>query len=67
MTLIELHPEHISKGGKDFVLLPSAEFDALQEQLEDLMDHLELLEAKRDNADQPLIPYGEVRKELGLS
>jgi PHD/YefM family antitoxin component YafN of YafNO toxin-antitoxin module len=49
-----LHPEFLVKNGKrEFVVLPYEEFEVLQEVLE----VLELREAKAQEADAPTIPW----------
>lgn len=60
---MELHPEFLSKDGKkEFVVLPYEEFVALQEQLADAEDVLDLRVAKKGEADQPGIGLDEVKK-----
>ncbi len=66
MTMITLHSERISREGKDFVILPWAEFDALQDQLENINDLIDIADAKLLAGDEPLIPYDQIKKELGL-
>jgi hypothetical protein len=60
---MELHPEFLSKNGKrEFVVLPYEEFVALQEQLENAEDALDLRSAKKDETDRPGIGLDEVKK-----
>lgn len=60
---MELHPEFLSKNGKkEFVILPYEEFVALQEQLANTEDVLDLRSAKKEETDQPGIGLDEVKK-----
>lgn len=60
---MELHPEFLSKDGKkEFVVLPYEEFVALQEQLADAEDVLDLRVTKKEEAGQPGIGLDEVKK-----
>lgn len=60
---MELHPEFLSKNGKrEFVVLPYEEFVALQEQLENAEDVLDIRSAKKEELDQPGIGLNEVKK-----
>lgn len=64
--MIQLHPEIYRKDGEgDFVLLPYAEFLALQEALEDAHDAAELRRAIAEEGGEPSIPIQEVRRRLG--
>ena len=45
----------------------AAEVARLRERVEDLEDARELDAAIRRNADKPLIPWDEAKKDLGLS
>ena len=66
--MIGLHPEILKKNGKkEFVILPYEEFEALQEMLADAEDLLDLLQAKRKEADQPTISLTALKVELGLN
>jgi hypothetical protein len=63
----DLHPEIIEKNGtNESVLLPSSEFLALREWIEDVEDLLELREAKRTEGTTPGRPLEEIAKELDL-
>jgi PHD/YefM family antitoxin component YafN of YafNO toxin-antitoxin module len=67
-TMLELHPEILMKNGKkEFVVLPYEEFLALQEQLSDAEDLMELRKAKRAERKKKGIPLSEVKRELGIS
>ena len=60
-----LHPEILKKNGKkEFVILPYAEFLAVQERLADVDDLLELRQAKRAEGRLPSIPLAQVRRIL---
>jgi prevent-host-death family protein len=62
-----LHPQIIRKDGKEeFVVLPYAEFLALQERLEDAEDLLELRKAKEADTGEPSIPLEEVERRFGV-
>jgi PHD/YefM family antitoxin component YafN of YafNO toxin-antitoxin module len=61
-----LHPRRAKENGQDVVILPHEEFVQLREMAEDYEDLLDLEEAIKKNADEPTIPYEQVRKELGL-
>ncbi len=63
---IHSHPEFIMRDGKEYVLLPKEEFLLAVRHLEDYEDHYAIEEARRENANHPLIPYEQFRKELGL-
>ena len=68
MNRITLHPEILSKNGKnEFVVLPYEEFLALQELLEDVEDLLELRAAKQESEGEPTLSLTDAKKELGLS
>jgi hypothetical protein len=60
---MRLHPKFLSKYGKrEFVVLSYEEFVALQEQLADAEDALDLRSAKTDEADKAGIGLDEVKK-----
>jgi hypothetical protein len=61
-----LHPRKAKENGQDVVILPQEEYLKLREMAEDYEDLLDLEEAIKNNADEPSIPYEQVRKELGL-
>lgn len=61
-----LHPREAKQDGADVVILPKEEFIRLRDMAEDYQDLLDLEIAKKENADDPGIPYEEFRKELGL-
>ena len=65
--MLKLHPEILMKNGKkEFVVLPYEEFLALQEQLSDAEDLMELRKAKRAERKKKAIPLSEVKRELGI-
>jgi hypothetical protein len=65
--MLKLHPEILVKNGKKHaVVLPYAEFLALQERLADADDLLELRKAKRAEGGKRSIPFAKVKQELGL-
>ena len=65
--MLKLHPEILMKNGKkEFVVLPYEEFLALQEQLSDAEDLMELRKAKRAERKKKGIPLGDVKRVLGI-
>jgi PHD/YefM family antitoxin component YafN of YafNO toxin-antitoxin module len=56
----------VKNGKKQFAVLPYEEFLALQEQLADAEDLLELRRAKRAEGRKRSIPLAEVKRELGM-
>ncbi|HBF33585.1 TPA: prevent-host-death family protein [Candidatus Sumerlaeota bacterium] len=65
--MLTLHPEILSKNGKkQFAVLPYEEFVALQQQLDDAQDLLELRKAKRAEGKKKSIPLTEAKQALGL-
>ena len=64
--MVELHPEMLSKDGKKFVVLPHEEFEAIQEEMEQLEDIRQLDEAIAAEKNTPSIPWAEAKKKLGL-
>lgn len=66
-TTIELHPEFLTKNGsREFAVLPYAEYEALQEWLEDIEDILDLRQAREEDQGKSNFTIEEVRKDLGL-
>ena len=64
---MKLHPQFLKKNGrKEFVILPYAEFEQMEESLQDAYDLRTLRVARRKNRGQPSIPLAEVKKRLGL-
>jgi hypothetical protein len=65
--MIELHPEILSKNGKnEFVILPYEEFVALQEWLAHAQDLHDLREAVAAEGDAPTISLEEMKRDLAL-
>jgi PHD/YefM family antitoxin component YafN of YafNO toxin-antitoxin module len=65
--MIELHPQVISRDGKEaFAVLTWEEFTRLREQLDDLIDVVELRTAKAESADQPSKSLDQVAADLGI-
>ena len=65
--MLKLHPEILMKNGKkEFVVLPYDEYLALQEQLSDAEDLMELRKAKRAERKKKAFPLSEVKRELGI-
>lgn len=65
--MLTLHPEIIKKNGKkEFVMLPYAEFLAIQERLADAEDLVALRKAKRTEGKKKTIPLAEVKRRLGM-
>ena len=65
--MIELHPEILEKDGKQFVILTSEEFAAIEEALADAEDLAALRAAKKEEHDAPAVPLEQVLDDLGLS
>jgi hypothetical protein len=65
--MIELHPEILEKAGKQFVILTSEEFAAIEQALADAEDLAALRAAKKEEDGAPAVPLGQVVDELGLS
>jgi|APGre2960657444_1045066.scaffolds.fasta_scaffold35886_1 hypothetical protein len=63
---IDLHPEPLSKNGKQSVVLPHAEFEAIQEELDQLEDLRALREAKATDANAPGLSLSEVKQRYGI-
>jgi PHD/YefM family antitoxin component YafN of YafNO toxin-antitoxin module len=64
---LELNPQIITDRGEPaFVVLPYAEFRAIEELLEDLDDLVHLRCAKQEAAGEPMLSLEDVRRELGL-
>jgi PHD/YefM family antitoxin component YafN of YafNO toxin-antitoxin module len=64
--MITLHPRFLSKNGKrEFVVLPSEEFSALQEALADAEDLRELRAAKPSEVDAPTLSLHDVKARFG--
>lgn len=49
--MLQLHPEPLTKNGQDFIVLPYAEFQQIQELLKDLDDLEDLRQAKAEQKD----------------
>jgi PHD/YefM family antitoxin component YafN of YafNO toxin-antitoxin module len=65
--MMTLHPEIVKKNGKkEYVMLPYAEFLALQEKLADAEDLVALRKAKRAEGKKRAIPLAQVKRSLGL-
>ena len=65
--MIELHPERLEKDGKQFVVLPSEEFAAIEQALADAEDLAALRAAKKEEHGAPGVPLEQVLDDLGLS
>ena len=62
---MSIHPQVIEKDGKkEFVVLPYEEFLALQDQLEDYQDLMDLREAKRESLNESSVPLETIRTQL---
>ena len=64
--MIDLHPEALSKNGKQFVVLPHEEFEAIQEELDQLEDLRALREAKATDTNAPSLTLSEVKHRYGI-
>ncbi len=65
--MLKLHPEILMKNGKkEFVVLPYEEYIAMQEQLADAQDLLELRKAKRSESKKKSLTLVEVKRALGI-
>jgi len=65
--MIELHPKILEKDGKQFVVLTSEEFAAIEQALADAADLAALRGAKKDEHEAPGVPLEQVLGSLGLS
>ena len=66
-SMIQLHPEFITKGGKKkFAVLTYEEFCSLTEFLEDVEDLLDLRKAKKLEGKKNTVSLEKVKIELGL-
>ena len=65
--MIELHPEILEKDGKQFVILTSEEFAAIEQALADAEDLAALRAAKREEHGAPGVPLDQVLDDLGFS
>jgi hypothetical protein len=64
--LIAAKPRMLASAGKEaFVVMPLVEYQKLVVAIEDAMDLLALEEARRENEGKPLIPWSEVRRQIG--
>jgi len=57
----------VRNGKERFIVVPEKDYQALRDQLEDEADFRAIEESKKRNADRPLIPLEQVKRELGLS
>ncbi len=65
--MIELHPQIIRRDGQEaFVVLTWEEFVELRDQLDDLLDVVELRQAKRENEGKPTATLDEVAQAMGI-
>ena len=64
--MIDLHPEAVNKNGKQFVVLPRDEFEAIQEELDQLEDLRALREAKATDTNAPSMTLAEVKQRYGV-
>ncbi|MDJ0845807.1 MAG: type II toxin-antitoxin system Phd/YefM family antitoxin [Crocosphaera sp.] len=64
--MIELHPEFLTKNGKNFAVLPYEEFLEIQEILEDLEDLEDLRKVKEQEKDSPSYSLDEVKEMLNI-
>ncbi|HDP34081.1 MAG TPA: type II toxin-antitoxin system Phd/YefM family antitoxin [Candidatus Hydrogenedentes bacterium] len=62
--MLDIHPSYIEKDGRaEFVVLAIEEFQALQQQMEDLEDLLDLRNAKQEEADAPTITLDQIKQK----
>ena len=65
--MLTLHPKILQMEGKKvFAVLPYEEFLKLQEQLDDYEDLKDLRAAKAEEANAPVTPLDDVRKDLNI-
>ncbi len=57
----------VRNGRERFIVIPEKDYQALREQLQDQADFRAIEESKKRNAGRPLIPFEQVKRELGLS
>ena len=64
---MKLHPQVIERDGKnEFVVLPTEEYEALTNLVEDYEDLRDLREAKSNSHGQQAVALGKVIQDLGL-
>ncbi len=62
---MSIQPQVIERDGKkEFVVLPYEEFVAIQEQLDDYRDLMDLREAKRESVQESTVPLDSIRDQL---
>ena len=64
--MVTLHPEPLSKNGKKFIVIPYEEFEAWQEEIEEIRDSVAFAEAEAESGNSPRIPWEKLKAELGL-
>ena len=64
--MIDLHPEALNKNGKQFVVLPHEEFEAIQEELDQLEDLRALREAKATDTNAASLSMAEVKQRYSI-
>jgi hypothetical protein len=65
--MVTIHPNILERDGKKaFVVLPYEEFVMIEEELEQYEDLKELRAAKAAEGNEPAVPLGDLKKELGL-
>ncbi|MCZ7673285.1 MAG: type II toxin-antitoxin system Phd/YefM family antitoxin [Chloroflexi bacterium] len=63
--MFTLHPNFLEQDGKkQFVVLPYAEYVALQEELQDFYDLKALRTAKEEEQDAPTLSFEEAKRNL---
>jgi len=65
--MVTLHPNILERDGKKaFVILSYEEFVSMEEELQDYEDLKALRAAKAKEANAPVVPLSEVKRDLGL-
>ena len=65
--MVELHPRELQENGKQFVVLPREEFEALEEEIEEVRDLIAFAEAEAQAGQEPRVTWERLKKELSLS
>ena len=58
--------EHINRNGKEYVLVPTEDFKAIQEKIEDAEDLRLLRAARAENEGKSLLTHEQMMRELGI-
>jgi PHD/YefM family antitoxin component YafN of YafNO toxin-antitoxin module len=64
--MVALHPRALTENGQQFVMIPREEFDALEEEIEQIRDLIAFAEAEAESGTAPRITWEKLKGELGL-